>query len=136
MVTPAKHKLILVLMVLVVGSSVAFAKQPAPKEVPPAVIGGIKYTAPHWCRINGKDQQGGYIEARDFNTGRLLWELRVYEIKYEPGLEQDVQDIFITSLKVMDGKLQVANEKGDKFVVDLAQRKVVQGRRRPYDFRR
>jgi hypothetical protein len=113
--------------VLAFGSSSAFAKRPAPKDVPPVIAGDIKYTAPP---RNG----GGYVEARDVRSGKLLWELRVYEIKVDQDLERDVQDIFITSLKVADGKLQVVNEKGDKFVVDLSKRKVIQGADRVYRF--
>ena len=120
-------KLILALVVLGFGSSSAFAKRPAPKDVPPVIAGGIKYTAP-------PRDGGGYVEARDVGSGKLLWELRVYEIKVDQNLERDVQNIFITSLKIADGKLQVANEKGDKFVVDLSKRKVIQGAGRVYRF--
>jgi hypothetical protein len=120
-------RLILALAVLALGSSSAFAKRPAPKDVPPVMAGGIRYTAP------ARDG-GGYVEARDVRSGKLLWELRVYEIKIDQNLERDVQDIFITSLKVADGKLQVVNEKGDKFVVDLSKRKVIQGAGRVYRF--
>ena len=123
MVPPSSApKLILALAVLAFGSSSAFAKRAAPKVVPPVIAGGIKYTAP-------PRYGGGYVEARDVGSGKLLWELRVYEIEVDQNLERDVQDIFITSLKVADGKLQVVNEKGDKFVVDLSKRKVIQGDR-------
>jgi len=120
-------KLILALAVLAFGSSSAFAKRAAPKDVPPVIAGGIKYTAP-------PRSGGGYVEALDVGSGKLLWELRVYEIQVDQDLERDVQDIFITSLKVAGGKLQIVNENGDKFVVDLSKRKVIQGADRVYRF--
>jgi len=136
MVTPTSSpKLILALLMLAFGSISALAKREAPKDVPPVIVGGVRYTAPHWTRGKARQQQGGYLEARDVATGRQLWDLRIYEIKYDQDLERDVQDIFITSLKVVGGKLQVVNEKGDKFVVDLSRRKVIEGRRRVYECR-
>jgi outer membrane protein assembly factor BamB len=120
---------ILLLIVLSFGASPAYAKRGAPPDVPPIAVNGIEYSAPHWGRTSGKQQNGGYIEARDLKTGKLLWELRIYEIKYDPELETDVQDVFITSMQLADGKVYVANEAGDKFVVDLSQRKVIKSPR-------
>jgi hypothetical protein len=119
-------KPILLLIVLSLGSSPAYAKRAAPRDVPPVTLNGIEYSAPHWGLAGGKQQNGGYIEAKDVKTGKLLWELRIYEIKYNPNLETDVQDLFITSMKLVDGRLQVSNEVGDKVVVDLLQRKVIE----------
>ncbi len=104
--------------------SFAEADRAAPKEVEPVIYDGIKYIAPHWGVFEGKEQNGGYIEAYDIKTGKKLWELKVYEIKYESFLEPDVQDVFITSLKIEDGKLIVVNEKGDEYEVDLEKKRV------------
>jgi hypothetical protein len=118
---------ILLLVVLSFGSSPAYAKRAPPIDVPPVTLNGIEYSAPHWGLTGGKQQNGGYVEAKDLKTGKLLWELRIYEIKYNANVETDVQDVFITSMKLVDGKLHVSNEPGDKFVVDLSQRKVIEG---------
>jgi len=113
----------------------AYAARFAPKEVPPVTYQGVKYCAPHWGFANKKKQNGGYVEARNPETDKLLWELRVYEIKYDPKLEGDVQDVFITSLKIVEGNLEVRNEAGDKFIVDITKQKVIKGEGRVYKAR-
>ena len=127
-----RPKGILLLLALSLGSFQAEAKRSGPKDVPPVTVEGVKYSAPHWGKAIGKPQNGGYIQANNVETGKLLWELRVYEIKYDPNLEGDVQDVFITSLKLTDGNLEVVNERGAKFVVDIAKRKVIKGADRVY----
>jgi len=109
--------------------------QGAPKDVPPVTFQAVKYSAPHWGLANNKKQNGGYVEAVALDTGKMLWELRVYEIKYDARVEGDVQDIFITSLKLVNGNLDVLNEAGDKFVVDVTKRKVIVGAGHVYRFK-
>jgi hypothetical protein len=115
-------------------STVAYAWPRSPKDVPPVTFERIRYSAPHWGAKFGNRQNGGYIEATDPKTGRQLWVLPVYVINYDPNWDQDVQDIFITSLEIVDGKLHVANERGDQFVVDVYRRKVIEGAKRVYSF--
>ena len=126
-------KAVLLPLVLVLGAIHAYAKRSPPAEVPPVTYQDIKYSAPHWGAFNGRKQNGQYIQARSAETDKLLWELRIYEVKYDPKLESDVQDIFITSLKVVEGHLEVTNEAQDKFVVDLSKRKVIKGAKRVYE---
>jgi hypothetical protein len=133
---PMNSKLLLLPVALLgLGVVDAFAKRQAPKDVPPITFQGVKYSAPHWGLTKGKEQNGGYIEAVSFDTGKLLWDLRVYEVKYDSGLERDIQDVFITSLKLVDGNLEVLSEAGDKFVVDVAQRRVIVGAGHVYRFK-
>ena len=111
----------------------AYAKRLPPKEVPPLIYQGIKYSLPHWGAFSGRKQNGQYIEARSAECpDKLLWDLRVYKVNYDPKLEYDVQDIFITSLKLVDGNLEVVNEAGDRFLVDLSKRKLIKGANREY----
>lgn len=102
------------------------AKRKAPEEVKPLVWNGIKYTAPHFLMSEGKEQNGGYIEAWDVKTNEKLWELKVYDIKYNPKLETDIQDNFIVSIEIdkMKFKLIIKNEHHQVFEVDLKTRKV------------
>lgn len=123
---------ILLLVALSLGAFPVQAKRSGPKDVPPVTVEGVKYSVPHWGKAIGKPQNGGYIQANNVETGKLLWELRVYEIKYDPNLEGDVQDVFITSLKLTDGNLEVGNERGDTFVVDISKRAVIKGGDRVY----
>jgi hypothetical protein len=124
---------ILLFVALSLRCSGAYAKRLAPKDVAPVTFEGVRYSAPEWG-VRGETQIGGYLLATDAKTGKPLWGLWVYEIKYNADLEEDVQDIFITSLKILDGRLHVANEAGDQFVVDLSQRMVVEGANRVYFF--
>jgi hypothetical protein len=123
------------LMILSLGLGPAYAKRAAPKDVPPVTFEGIKYAAPSSGLVNGKKQNGVYIEATSLETGKLLWELRIYEVKYDPNLESDVQDVFITSLKIVNRNLEILNEAGDKFVVDLSRHKVIAGANHVYRFK-
>jgi len=104
--------------------NVSQAKREPPKEVEPVTYKGVKYVVPHWGWKRGRMQNGGYIEAWHIKKDKLLWELQVYVVEYNPDIESDVQDIFITSLKIEDGKLIIENEAGDRFEIDLDTREV------------
>jgi hypothetical protein len=125
------------LVMLGIGWSPAYAKRDPPKEVRPVSQSGVEYSATYRGFDCGSrsavPETGGYVQARD-TSGRLLWELRVYEVKYDCNIETDVQDIFIKSLKIAGNDLQVVNEKEDKFVVDLSKRRVGKGAGRVYQY--
>ncbi len=89
----------------------ACAKRAPPKPVPPVVHDGVEYRAPL--------ERMGFVEAVDASSGRKLWETRVYSVFINPFMERDVQDVFITTLKVKNGRLLVSNEAGKTFRVDL-----------------
>ena len=97
-----------------------------PPEVKPVTIGDVRYEVIHW----GKDrfgQNGGYIGAFDARSDDELWTLQIYEIEYDPEMEGDVQDIFISSMSktIFGGKLKLTDEEGRKWVVDPEKRTVV-----------
>lgn len=100
------------------------AKRSSPKEVEPVVYKGIRYTAPHWVTVNGKRMAGGYVEAFDARTNKKRRRIKVYETRYDPQLERDVQDVFITSLAIEKNMLVVVNERDKRFEVDLKSRRV------------
>lgn len=99
---------ILVIFLLII-SSQTFAKRLAPKVVKPVYHNGIEYSAPPFV---GRNQNGGYVEAKNRKTGQRIWLKRVYKIDYEKNLEKDVQDVFIKSLKVEGDTLIVTDERG------------------------
>jgi hypothetical protein len=107
----------------------AFAKRLPPEKVPPVMSDGVKYLAPH-VTLDYQSTYGlpscpiGCIEARDAKSDKLLWQVLVYKIVYDSTLESDVQDVFIRSLEIKDGYLLVENELGEKFSVDLKNRKI------------
>ena len=104
----------------------AEAKRLAPRDVEPIIHNGVKYAAPHWAAFNSyMDHNGGYIEAWDVKTGAKLWHLEIYHVEYNPHLEGDVQDVFITSLSIQDEKLVVVNERNEVFKIDLNTKNVL-----------
>lgn len=120
--TRAVFILVTCICFLAVGS-LAEAKRAAPKEVDPVIHKGIRYVAAHF-KMEGKEFGHGYIEAWDIASNRKLWDLRIYEEKYDPYIERDVQDVFITSLTIKDDHLVVTNERGEVYEVDLRTRKI------------
>ncbi len=105
-------------------SGASYSKRSGPKSVKPVVYKGMKYAAIHWGKSRDLGQNGGYIEAFKVRTGKRLWVLRVYKIKYKSDLEKDVQDVFITSMRIKNGTLVVMNEKDEVYHVNLRTRKV------------
>jgi hypothetical protein len=102
------------------------AKRAAPAKVAPVTIGTLRFEAVHWGKARGLGQNGGYVAAVDPASGKELWTLKVYDVAYEPDLEGDLQDVFITAMsKTLFGqKLNVTDERGRAYVVDPATRTV------------
>lgn len=105
-----------VLCALFVFVAPVLAKRSAPKPVPPVVVGRMEYSAPV--------DSMGFVVATNAENHKELWRVRVYSVAINPFLERDVQDVFITSLAVEDGSLIITNERGARFVLNLATRKV------------
>jgi hypothetical protein len=101
-------------------------KRSGPDPVEPVSFGGTRYEAMQWGKARGLEQNGGYVAAIDEKTGDELWLLKVYDVSYDGDMEDDKQDVFVTSLALdRDGRhLTVKNEAGDRFAIDLATRKV------------
>lgn len=70
-------------------------------------------------------QNGGMLVVFDCATGRQLWQTCVFKTDYDPALEQDVQDVFITGLRLDGESLVVDDEAGRAWRVDLSTRQVV-----------
>lgn len=94
----------------------AYAKRAAPAPVATVVIGSVEYSAPASAM--------GVVVATDKTTRRELWRQRIYEILRDPGIEADVQDVFIEALEVLDGRLLIRNERGEIYLLDPATRAV------------
>ncbi|TFG22236.1 MAG: hypothetical protein EU529_11050 [Promethearchaeota archaeon] len=87
-----------------------------PKRAQPLIHNNVMYIAP----LN----KLGYIEARDAKTDELLWDLKIYDVEYDPRLERDVQEIYITSIQSISGGLEVSDECNTKYFVNLKTKKV------------
>lgn len=100
------------------------------KEVPSLIYKGVKYVAAHfkfartpdeWAKCN---QNGGFVEAWDVNTGQMLWDLVVYRVEYDPRRHRYEQDVFITAMKLDGNRLIITNERQEKFSIDLSTKTV------------
>jgi hypothetical protein len=98
------------------------ASRAPPPRVPPVFIAGVRY-----AQVAGDPetdgQVGGLLAAYDASN-RELWRLKVYPNARRPGLEGDVQDVWFRSLRAEGGRLLVENERGERFEIDPAARRV------------
>jgi len=91
------------------------ASRASPKRAETIVIGPVRYEAV-WGSL-------GRFRATDAKTGRELWALDLYKISYVPGLETDVQDVFIVQLeRESDDSILATDERGRAYRVDLKKR--------------
>jgi hypothetical protein len=97
----------------------ASAKRSAPKPVAPVVYGGITYSAPNHGR------SGNYVVASD-STGKEQFRIKVFDTPIDRKLEEDVQWVFITELKLAGRSLIVKDEKSRCYTVDLETKTVKQ----------
>jgi hypothetical protein len=118
----SRSVLIFVAVALLLPSS-ALAKRVAPGKVEPVVYQGVRYIAPN------DDGRRVYIEARDVQTDKKLWDLTIFTNRIDPALEEDVQSIFIKALNIRDGALVVTSERDKIYQVDLKTKVVTQSTR-------
>jgi len=93
-------------------TTAAVAKRVPPKPVVPVVADGVRYSA----EGDGREQ---YVVATDTSTGRQLWKAEVFHTHIKFWVEEDVQWVFITNLRLMDNSLFVRDEKARCYSVDL-----------------
>ena len=103
--------------------SLALAKRVAPAKVEPVIHQGVRYIAPN------DDGRRAYIEARDVQTNKKLWDLTIFTNRIDPTLEEDVQWVFIKALNIRDGALMVTSERDKIYRVDLKTKAVTQSER-------
>lgn len=97
------------------------ASRGRPPHIPSVFIAGMRY-----AQVPG-DEAGGHVVgmlAAFDGANREVWRLKVYETPRRPELEGDVQDTWFRSLRVEGGKLLIENERGERFEVDPATRRV------------
>ncbi len=98
------------------------AKRLPPPKVAPVTLKGVTFRAPN------EDPLKAIVTADQADSGRRLWEVTVFETGTDAQLEQDVQWVFITRLRVKGEVLEVRDELGRIFRVDLRSRKVTRRR--------
>ena len=102
---------VLVCALISVSTAIA-AKIAPPKPVPPVESNGVRYTADR----DGRDQ---YVVATDTATGKQLWRVKVFHTHVKPWIEEDVQWVFITDLKLVKNSLFVRDGKERCYAVDI-----------------
>jgi hypothetical protein len=112
-----RSKLPIACVVLVFVTLCAQAKRMPPKAVTPVVSGGIRYSA----EGDGRDQ---YVAAADASSGNVLWRVKVFHTPIKSWVEEDVQWVFITNLKLAGNSLLVRDEMSRCYSVDLTKRHV------------
>ena len=103
--------------------SLILAKRAAPAAVEPVIHQGVRYIAPN---DNGRR---AYIEARDVQTNKKLWDLTIFTNRIDPTLEEDVQWVFIKALNIRDGALVLTSERDKIYRVDLKTKTVTESER-------
>ena len=104
---------ILVALILFCLTGTSFAKRAAPAPVAPVTHGHLEYRA-----VNTPDCPG-CVEIWDVARHAEVDAIEVYRTPQVPGLEQDVQWVFVTKLELHGNRLLVTNERGEKYQVDL-----------------
>ena len=91
----------------------AEAKRKAPEKVEPVIHEGVRYDAPN------NDGRRAIIRATDASTGKQLWEKEVFHVTLKPGLEEDVQWVFIRRLAIEKRSLIITAENGRSYILNV-----------------
>jgi hypothetical protein len=106
--------LLAILLAIPITSS---AKRVPPQPVSPLVHNNVKYSAEG-------DGRTGYVVATDDSNGKVMWRAKIFHVHLKPFLEEDVQWVFISDLKLSGNALLVRDEKSRCYRVDLSTKRV------------
>lgn len=103
------------------------AKRVPPNVIKPIIIDNMRIEVIHWGKKRGLEQNGGYIVAFDKKTEKELWVLKVYNVKYDLKMEEDVQDIFIEKISktFFTKKIKIIDENGTEYLIDPETKEIV-----------
>ena len=104
--------------------------RPAPPNIKPIVIDGIRYEQVLSPRKLGLTEPGGWLMATDAKTGERKWTQQIYKTTINPADETDVQEIYFASMARIKGQraLTIRNEAGKTYTIDLDTRQVSEAR--------
>jgi hypothetical protein len=108
---------VIVLAILALVAVTAMAKIMPPKPVLQVEANGVRYSADR----DGKDQ---YAVATHVATGKQLWKVKVFHTPIKFWVEEDVQWVFITNLRLMENTLFVRDGKARCYAVDVETQRV------------
>ena len=98
-------------------TSYAMAKRVNPKPVAPVTANGIQYSA----EGDGRNQ---YISATNIAAAKELWRVKVFHTRIKPWIEEDVQWVFVTNLKIIGDSLAVQDERARCYLLSLKTHRV------------
>lgn len=102
----------IIALLLTAAALSAQAKRLRPKPVAAVTHLGLRYEVPHFARNTQRmKHNGGYVRVVNTRDGAAICTKQVYEVTYDPNLETDVQDNFITSIKIEGKDIVIASEK-------------------------
>lgn len=99
-------------------TSSSSGKRGGAPNVEPVIYNNIKYTVPN------DDGIREYIQAWDIKAKRKIWELTIFTNPIQPGLERDVQWVFIEKIKLEKDNLLITDERSRQFRLDLKTRQI------------
>ena len=105
------------------GKTADKAKRVTPVIVPDIVANGVRFAAAHWREGAGRPRNGGSVRAFGAR-GKLLWETRVYEVTEVPQEETGAQQVHIAALALNGGKLEITDERGNRYLLDISTRRL------------
>lgn len=103
----------LLVVIAVLATPYAEAKRSPPAAVQPVRHGGLEFRAPH--------EMLGCVEAWDTAKQQRVWFRQIYVVHRNLTVESDVQDVFITRLRLNKNlnMLEITNEQGGVHTLDL-----------------
>ena len=111
------RRLVVTCAVLTFLGASAQAKRLAPKPVSPVISDGTRYSA----EGDGRDQ---YVVAANSTSGSVLWKVKVFHTHIKPWMEEDVQWVYITDLKLLGNSLLIRDESSRCYALDLMTKRV------------
>ena len=102
------------------------ASRPSAPPVSPVDLNGIRYQQDMDSLRHGADQASGYLVAIDIASGTRLWMLKVYTVNAPtaPGLPTMARYFRSMQLRPGAAVLDIEDESGSRYMVDLATRQV------------
>lgn len=100
------------------------AERSPPPTVPPLQHQGVRYQQDLSGQEPAGSAPGGTLAAFDVASGQRLWLLQVYTVRDDPGAPMRHPGIYFRSLALVpdSGELEIENEVGGLYRVDLAKR--------------
>ena len=100
------------------------AGRSAPEEITPIIAFNKIFTVGYKISGSATQKRKAYVEASDLASGRTLWKAEIYTITYDAMLDSDVEDVYVSEMKLEGKTLLIEDETGQRFALDLNTRKV------------